>query len=942
MTKYGLRARVVTLTILPTLVIGILMAGYFTFHRYQQLEHNIIQQGINVIEPLAIASEYGMEQRAPEHLKRLINLAHRQNSPLIDAIAIFTKDNKLFITSNYHRDYIKMRQPKGKALEHFTTVQRLGETLILRTPILEDAAANNGVANLSRAKAPILGYISIEINTDKVLLLQYRDAIVSVLIVLLGLLLSAFSSLKLFRGIIQPISNMVNAVYQIRKGKLETRIRGEFSGELDTLKNGINAMAKSISEYHEEMQLSIDQATSDLRETLEQMEIQNVELALAKKKAQEAARVKSEFLANISHELRTPLNGVMGFTRQLLKTPLGAGQKDYLQIIERSARNLLNIINDILDLSKLEAHKLTLELIPFSLRETTDEVMSLLAPGAQEKGLELTVQIDPQVCDAVTGDPLRYQQIITNLISNAIKFTERGNIVLTIQQLKMVSERKARLSFQVMDTGIGISPEQQSLLFRPFNQADSSITRRHGGTGLGLAITQHLIQLMGGEISINSSQGKGSTFTFTLEMSLNALPSRTQLSEGALAGQSILLFERDPYTQRAMTEQLQSWGGRVAPCNQPADWQDSLKLAYSTIIIGQSQSDDLQYTFEQLEQATSSCTKVLLLLNSGDPNLSEKALAMGATGCLTKPFNHRKLAQLMQGHPDLPGEVQPQRPVSEQPQPTTTTPYWDLRVLAVDDNLANLKLISAILEDHVREVVSCSSARDAIDKATHSKFDLIFMDIQMPEIDGLNATLQIREHDRNKETPVIAVTAHTFSEEKALLLREGMDDYLAKPIDERALQKVIERFCGPATRIQAPKQVEAPEPEPQLRSASEPQGEHSTLSWALALERAAGKPDLAKEMLEMLYEQMQQFIPELQDAMERPSEAKDFQALVHKLHGGCAYSGVPRLQRLLYTLESALKQGELLNELEPELLELEDILNQTISAARQQLAKLTD
>ena len=269
------------------------------------------------------------------------------------------------------------------------------------------------------------------------------------------------------RDVTGPIRNMVNTVDRIRRGQLDSRVEGFMLGELDMLKNGINSMAMSLAAYHEEMQHNVDQATSDLRETLEQMEIQNVELDLAKKRAQEAARIKSEFLANMSHELRTPLNGVIGFTRLTLKTDLNATQRDHLTTIERSANNLLAIINDVLDFSKLEAGKLILESIPFLLRTSLDEVVTLLAHSAHDKGLELTLNIKNNVPDNVIGDPLRLQQIVTNLVGNAIKFTEHGNIDVLVEQ-RAISNSRVQIEIQIHDTGIGIPERDQSRLFQAF------------------------------------------------------------------------------------------------------------------------------------------------------------------------------------------------------------------------------------------------------------------------------------------------------------------------------------------------------------------------------------------------------------------------------------------------------------------------------------------
>ncbi len=384
---------------------------------------------------------------------------------------------------------------------------------------------------------------------------QYKEVFVSTLLLLLCMCIAILFAYRLMRDVTGPIRNMVNTVDRIRRGQLDSRVEGFMLGELQMLKNGINSMAMSLTAYHEEMQQNIDQATSDLRETLEQMEIQNVELDLAKKRAQEAARIKSEFLANMSHELRTPLNGVIGFTRQMLKTELSVTQADYLQTIERSANNLLSIINDVLDFSKLEAGKLVLEHIPFSLRDTLDEVIVLLAPSAHEKGLELTLDVHNDVPDQVIGDSLRLQQVITNLLGNAVKFTETGNIDIRIEQRNQLAHQ-VELEVQIHDTGIGISERQQSQLFQAFRQADASISRRHGGTGLGLVITQKLVKEMGGDICFHSQLNRGSTFWFHITLDLNEDMLSLPPSLPDLRGKTLAYIESNPIAAQATLNML--------------------------------------------------------------------------------------------------------------------------------------------------------------------------------------------------------------------------------------------------------------------------------------------------------------------------------------------------------------------------------------------------
>jgi two-component system, NarL family, sensor histidine kinase BarA len=900
MTKYGLRARVLAFTILPTLIIGGLMAGYFTFHRYQQLENNLIDQGINIIEPLAIASEYGMTQHSRESLKRLIGLTHRKNSPLIKSIAVFTQDNQLFVTSNYHRDFTRLRLPDGSQIPELTSVTLYGDDIILRTPIQAETSLD-GFPLPSDVEPPVIGYISMQMTTDRAMILQYRDTFFAVIMVLIGIAVSTLFGFRLVKSVTQPITDMVQAVHKIREGRLDTRVSGQLTGELDMLKNGINAMAKALSEYHEEMQQNIDQATSDLRETLEQIEIQNVELDMAKKRAQEAARVKSEFLANMSHELRTPLNGVIGFTRQLLKTALTPSQTDYMQTIEKSARNLLGIINDILDFSKLEAGKLQLEHIPFSLRDTLNETMHLLGPSAHDKQLELSLRVDSEVPDHLTGDPMRLQQVITNLAGNAIKFTEQGNVDVHISQSGPLHQGRFRLNVQIRDTGIGISPDQQRQLFQAFNQADSSISRRYGGTGLGLVITQKLVQQMGGLIRFESELGQGSVFTFSLDLEVSPLPQADQLPLDRIRGRRVWLLEPDPFAQASLCALLKEWLLDVVLVEPNAPWPTITDQ--DMVVIGSSQRHSTESVLARLDDLKGQQNRIVLL-SSHEPALYETMHQHGAQHCLSKPINHRKLL-----HALLSPEAIKNEPLALPLIPPRQ--IEDIRVLAVDDNAANLKLIAAMLKEMVSQVVLCKNGKEAVKQAQNQGFDIIFMDIQMPIMDGISATQAIRSQSLNTETPIVAVTAHAIPGERERLIRQGMDDYLAKPIDEAMLAQLIKDFAHRRHQSSAIEQID----------------------WTLAVRQAANKPELAKEMLTMLLISFDELDPLLDAAIRGEAEQQQVLDQLHRLNGGCAYSGVPGLQRLLSQLEQQLRDGAALAELEPELLELQDAIEQVRAEA---------
>ncbi|WP_318476394.1 two-component sensor histidine kinase BarA [Photobacterium leiognathi] len=927
MTRYGLRARVFTLTLAPTLIIGLLLSAFFTMSRYQDLEHQLISTGASIIEPLAISAEYGMTEKNREAIRRLIGYTHRKHSDIIRSIAVFDNHNHIFATSNFHRNFESFMYPEGKPIPRLLDTQLTDNTLILRAPILTEGQFGSNVGSDVRGKA--LGYIAIELDLSSLRLQQYQEVFTALMVLLLGLTLSSLFAYRLMQDVTQPISHMISVVDRIRRGHLDIRIEGRLLGELDTLKNGINAMAISLSEYHIEMQQSIDQATSDLRETLEQLEIQNVELDIAKKRAQEAARVKSEFLANMSHELRTPLNGVIGFTRQMLKTKLNTSQKDYLLTIENSANNLLTIINDILDFSKLEAGKLLLENIPFDFTDSLDEVMRLLAPSAHEKGLELTLKIDNRIPPGLIGDPLRIQQVVTNLIGNAVKFTEHGNIDVSVE-LKSDIDNNIELQFMVRDTGIGISERQQAQLFQAFSQADASISRRYGGTGLGLVITQKLVSQMGGEVSLTSRLHQGSTFWFTIKMNKTDLPVSQPIDTTSLEGKSLLLVEANMQAASVIQQRLMLAGVHVtyrASMPDDIDHHD-----FALLCLSPGEQPPLPVILNDVFKAEQTAEKVLVCLPTTELALSEKLTQTGVSACLGKPLAQRKLFEALCDNDD-----EQQSELEVPLLPTTTETLQPLTVMAVDDNPANLKLISALLGERVETVITATGGKKAVEYAQSKAFDLIFMDIQMPEMDGVTACQKIHETALNKNTPVIAVTAHAMAGERERLINAGMDDYLTKPLEEHILQQILAKWIAPketnnnaALSSREPLTLEGQVEHRPVAPA--PTNSNVSFDWDLALKQAAGKPDLAHDMLQMLLD----FMPEVEMLVNEALDGKDVDLWppIHKLHGSCAYSGVPRLKNLCSEIETALKADATIDDVEPELLELIDEMDNIVKASK--------
>jgi two-component system sensor histidine kinase BarA len=944
MHKISLKDWVLILTILPTTLISFGLASYFSYSRSTELNSFLEQRAKSIIEPIAIASKDALLEKNRAKLRRLINFTHRNQSNIVKSIIIFTEDNQVFVTSAYNGDTNLMRLKAGVELPSHTSIEPLGDYTIFRTPIIDEAhlhQESDNSTNYSTKQYSFydtdpasnnIGYIAMQVDKSHLKFQQQSQFIIAFAFALLGSLMSAIFTVRLTKKVTKPVNSMVQAIERIREGKLESRVSGNLIGELNFLKNGINAIAQSLDSYQNEMHASIDQATVDLRESLEQFEIQNVELSISKRKAQEANRVKSEFLANMSHELRTPLNGVIGFTRQVLKTPLTENQRDYLQTIDRSANNLLTIINDILDFSKLDAGKMVIENIPFSLRESLEETLTLLAPSAHKKDLELSINIPQYLPDSLIGDTMRIKQIITNLISNAIKFTPQGSIAIDVSSQE-VNEKNVQLKVIVTDTGIGMTNDQQKTIFDAFTQADQSITRLYGGTGLGLVICQRLAQEMFGNIGFSSEENQGSSFWFTFQCEVSNMPLMLALDNQHLASKSVLYYEEHEHSREATKNILKHWNMRVTTItnqhqlSQILSQTSQVQRGFDYAIIGHNQTatalSDLKKTIAQFQAISSD---IHIAINNNSPSLQEALIACGAVSCLSKPLTVNSLSRVLQ-------------PVLEPEQEKLTlnapvNKILPIKVLAVDDNEANLKLIKALLLEQVIEVVLADNGMSAVDICKQEHFSLIFMDIQMPIMDGISALKEIKKlPNNNSKTPIIAVTAHALSGEKEKMHQQGFNAYMTKPIDEAMLRHIIYEYCDFDHLVNANSFLPSSDNMQQINMAE------GVVDWPLALERSAGKVELAKEMFLALVDSLPQTKQSTEEAISSRDTDK-VKRLVHKLNGACCYTGTPNLAKITIQLETQLKNGLSIEELEPEFLEFFEHIDQVLNSASKALKSI--
>jgi two-component system sensor histidine kinase/response regulator len=624
----------------------------------------------------------------------------------------------------------------------------------------------------------------------------------------------------------------------------------------------------------------LERARARAEEQARQLEAQAIELVQARDAALASTRAKSEFLANVSHETRTPLNGVLGMIEILLDTDLTAEQRDYAETVRESARALLTIINDILDFAKLEAGRMPVEVVDVDLRTVLEEVADLLAPAAHAKGLELVCVVPPDF-PAVRGDPGRIRQIVTNLVGNAIKFTDAGEVALSARLLYETATH-ATIALAVDDTGIGIPAAHHARIFESFTQVDGSATRMHGGTGLGLAICRQLTELMGGTIRVDSAAGRGSTFTIELHLAKQDRPGAPGVPD-ALRDLRVLVVEANERVRAMLADHLRAWGCRPDGVTL-ADLAGRRTGPPDALLVA-GDVDDVA----RARRLVGGDPPTLLLARGVRPGDADLA-AHGCVAAIGKPVRPRALLAALR------------RALGDAPDPVAVAPRagaraLGLRVLVVEDNALNLKVTMRVLERSGCRADGVRNGRDAVEAVARTAYDVVLMDLQMPVMDGMEATAEIRRREAGtgRHVPVIALTAHALAEDETRALAAGMDDFVTKPVEPEALHEALVRWTG-ATGV-------APAARPSLAP--------SALFRHDRLRARCG--DDARLEAEILDEFLATTPPALSrmDAVLAGGDGRALSAESHRLKGACRTIGAERLGDVCEEVERAGAAGDL-------------------------------
>jgi signal transduction histidine kinase/DNA-binding response OmpR family regulator len=917
-TKFNLLA--IALVLITSLGIALFVVRQKRVDTYRAL----VNHGRAVAAMVAQNSEYGIYTENEAFLSHIID------SLAVDAqiayVTIWNQDLQVLLSKHLHAgvQIPSTLQPQHgpmllKKIHYSEFLNEANGQLYIDilAPVLSQAKSETTDTVLQfkphTEQQQIIGYVQLGL-TQQELRSHIRQFLLSTVfftsaLVLLGVILT----LLLTRRITSPLHTLAQAAHAISEGQLDHHIVTMPNDEVADLAQAFNHMLARLRDYrtqvaahHRTLEEKVVQRTLELQKAMQNAH----DMA---RKAEDANRAKSQFLANMSHEIRTPMNGVLGMTELLLHTTLTDRQRMFADTVRRSGENLLAIINDILDFSKIEAGRLELECVPINVHQIVEETVELFVESVHRKGIELAYLVDSQIPLGLLGDPMRLRQILTNLLGNAVKFTDHGEVVLEVSQHTAhgpgatstdgPDDTAITLLCKVRDTGIGIAPEMQAQIFDSFAQVDGSMTRKYGGTGLGLTIVKQLTEMMGGRVGVESTPGQGSTFWFTVVLQKNpACVQPTSVPSQDLRGRRVLIVDDNTTNRTILHQWVSSWGMHPQSAADGPQALEQLRAAvarqepYDVAVLDMMMPgmDGIELARAIQADATIAAVRLVLLTSLGVCAESHNTRQAGFIRSLSKPVRQSQLYNCLLAA--LAAPVPGPLAVEQQcPGPGEAMLALQGHVLLAEDHPVNQAVTLNMLESFGCRVDTVTNGREAVEAVVHTTYDAVFMDCQMPEMDGFTATRAIRKHETaaaQGHTPIIALTAHALESDRQECLSVGMDDYLSKPFTQEQLRAVLIRWlprhAGSHVAQEPPAAPDLPADCPAPMPAVSPSTplDTKTLEQLRALQRH-GKPDVLDKVVALYLSSAPPLLNALREAVSRG----DPLAIKRAAHGFKSSSG---------------------------------------------------